>query len=207
MLKKGRVPFFDSLVLIGAGLLYLLLCAATALSWEPCHDEGITWQQTTGKLPLVGHPGQAFRVTDLYAVLDNSAGRGPSDLLAELLGDAGMHPPAYYLWFQAWLGLVGGGSRLLLALPACLLLLLAHGAQLRSQAVAPGDFVRLAGSYLQPTRRVICWCYRATRRDTPFRCCSACGRPTSATYRWRSGPRNCSPTWSRKCATIRQSNR
>ena len=55
--------------LAGAVALYAALCLATALVWEPAHDEGTTWDQAVAHLPLA--PGEPVALERLVpAALD-----------------------------------------------------------------------------------------------------------------------------------------
>jgi hypothetical protein len=95
--------------------IYATLCLATALVWEPAHDEGTTWDQAVAHLPLA--LGEPVAIERLYALAAGAAAHAPREVLASLRSADGMHPPAYYLFLNRWIPWTGG-QRLLLLLPA-----------------------------------------------------------------------------------------
>jgi hypothetical protein len=106
--------------------VYVAACAAFAMTWEVTHDEGVTWLQAFGSLPIPRWPMPPVSMLELTPVLDGQAPRSGFDVVAALRGPEGMHPPAYYLLLNTWAGLFGTGS-IAMALPpvawgvACLL--------------------------------------------------------------------------------------
>jgi hypothetical protein len=116
--------------------LYAALCLATALVWEPAHDEGTTWDQAVAHLPLA--PGEVVDVERLYAIASGAPAHGPAEVLASLRSADGMHPPAYYLFMNRWIPATGA-RRLLVSLPAFALGVAALFAVRRiARRVAPG---------------------------------------------------------------------
>lgn len=98
--------------------LYLALAAAGARVFPASHDEGITWDQAVGHLPLA--PGSSIPIASLYKALEGDGGHGSRAVIGALLSPDGMHPPAYYLFMNRWIRAVGA-ERLVVNLPALLL--------------------------------------------------------------------------------------
>lgn len=120
-------------------LVYLGLCVATALSWEPAHDEGITWYQAIGHLDLMRWPGEPIRISRLYTVIDGGSSLSAGDVVEGLMESGGMHPPAYYLALRGWSRLVGT-RRLVLAAPALVLGVLSlFGIRRLTRLLVPGE--------------------------------------------------------------------
>jgi len=121
----------------GAVALYAALSLATALAWEPAHDEGTTWDQAVAHLPLA--VGEPVAIERLYALASGEGAHGAREVLAALGSADAMHPPAYYLFLNRWIPWTGG-RRVLVALPAVALGAAALLAVRRIAArVAPGS--------------------------------------------------------------------
>jgi hypothetical protein len=101
-------------------ILYLGLCVATALVWEPAHDEGITWYQAIGHLDLLRTSSEPIPIARLYAVVDGASSLSAGGVIEGLMESGGMHPPAYYLGLRGWSRLAGT-RRLALVAPALVL--------------------------------------------------------------------------------------
>jgi hypothetical protein len=133
--ERGPVPGLDPPALASLAL-YAALCLATALVWEPAHDEGTTWDQAVAHLPLAA--GEPVAIERLYALAAGAPAHSSAEVLASLRSADGMHPPAYYLLMNRWLPATGG-RRLLVALPVLALgaaaLLALRGV---AERVAPG---------------------------------------------------------------------
>ncbi len=101
-----RTSTFGWLALLACGLLFVGLAVATTLTWEPCHDEGVTFDQAVGHVALEPWPGPSVSISALHRVLAGEAG---ADLtaVAHALHDRGMHPPAYYFLINTWVSLLG----------------------------------------------------------------------------------------------------
>ncbi len=123
-------------VAVASLALYTALCLATALVWEPAHDEGTTWDQAVAHLPLTA--GEVVPIERLYALAAGAGAHGPGEVLTALRSADGMHPPAYYLFMNRWIPATGG-SRLWLLLPSLALGAAALLAMRRvAERVAPG---------------------------------------------------------------------
>jgi hypothetical protein len=173
-----------------AVLLYLGLCGATALVWEPSHDEGITWDQAVAHPALPAHPAAPAPVADLYAALEGQGGHSPAGVIAALATRDGMHPPAYYLFMHRWIRLAGVG-RPALALPAALLGVAALLALRRiAERVAPGP---AAGTWAMALLAVSPWFVGYTVLARPYAAALCLAILSSAAllepYRSRPGAR------------------
>ena len=85
--------------------MFVLGGLAWAASWEPAHDEGVTWTQVFGAPDVADCAVGATPIGALVEGLEGD-GYGLSDLGDALRRD-GMHPPLYYALLQAssrWLG-------------------------------------------------------------------------------------------------------
>jgi hypothetical protein len=133
--ERGPTRRVDALALASLSL-YAALCLATALVWEPAHDEGTTWEQAVARLPLA--PGEAVPIERLYALAAGAQPRAPGEVLDALRAPDAMHPPAYYLLMSRWIPATGGRQPWL-ALPAVALGAAALLAMRRvAERVAPG---------------------------------------------------------------------
>ena len=119
--------------------VYLLLCVATALVWEPAHDEGMTWHQAIGHIDLLPAPTEPTPISQLYAVIDGDTSHSAGDVIESLMRGGGMHPPAYYLGLHGWSRWVGT-RRLALAAPALILGVLSLlGIRRLARELVPGE--------------------------------------------------------------------
>lgn len=110
---------------IGCVILYLTLCFANGLVWEPTHDEGITWEQTFGPFEIPTLPADPVSVSTLYPHLNGESEHSTGDIIETLMTSGyGMHPPGYYVMIHWWTNLFGT-HRVVLNLPAYLLGILA----------------------------------------------------------------------------------
>jgi len=91
-------------------VVYLAVCCAFALVWEVTHDEGITWLQAFGSLPLPRWPATPAAMGELLPVLTGQDPGGWAEVVAALRRPQGMHPPAYYFLLKTWAALFGTGS-------------------------------------------------------------------------------------------------
>ena len=99
--------------------MFLALCIATGLVWEPTHDEGALFEHSVG--PMEIERERPVPVSALYEMLGGRSDHSVRDLLALLALPTGqLHPPAYYLLVHAWTGLFGTG-RIAMSLPAYLM--------------------------------------------------------------------------------------
>lgn len=103
--------------------LHLTFVVMAGIVWEPSHDEGVTWFQAFGAVPLKASPAPPVPIESVYRVIDGRTPRGIGDVVDGLMADGGMHPPLYYLGLAKWASWVGT-SRLLLNLPLYLVGLL-----------------------------------------------------------------------------------
>ena len=115
--RAGAAPWSERAVVGACVVLYLALSVACGQVWEPTHDEGVTWFQVLGRLPLADWPAEPTPIGSSYEVLDGDRSRSAGDVIDALATGSSMHPPAYYLLLHWWIGLVGS-DRMLLTLPA-----------------------------------------------------------------------------------------
>jgi hypothetical protein len=115
--QAGSTPWSERAAMGACVALYLVLSVVCGQVWEPTHDEGVTWFQVLGRVPLAHWPAEPTPVTDVYAVLDGDRPRAAADVIDALTTGSSMHPPAYYLLLHWWIGLVGS-ARMPVSLPA-----------------------------------------------------------------------------------------
>lgn len=119
--------------------IYLGLCLATALVWEPAHDEGITWYQAIGHLAPLREPAEPIPITRLYSIIDGASSLSADGVIEGLMESGGMHPPAYYVGLRMWSRLVGT-RRLALVAPALVLGLFSlFGIRRLARLLVPGE--------------------------------------------------------------------
>jgi len=97
-------------------VVYLGACLAFTRVWEVTHDEGITWLQAFGSLPLPRWPDTPVSMEALLPILTGRGPRAWADVVSALHGPEGMHPPAYYVLLKSWAGFFGAGP-LAMAVP------------------------------------------------------------------------------------------
>ena len=124
--------------LAGWMVVFAVAVLATAASWEPAHDEGVTWTQALGPVVL---PDCASRAPVPMGLLFDALGglpeHGVRDVV-ESLRSNGMHPPLYYVLLNGWVR-VFGIERYAMVLPALLWGCFALLAMARiSERMAPG---------------------------------------------------------------------
>jgi hypothetical protein len=106
-------------IAVAAACVLVATCVATALVWEPEHDEGFTWWQTFDVPRVPGPAEDAVEIAALYPGLAGAGTLSSGDVIDRLLSpDSGnLNPPGYYLALNAWARLAGT-HRLALTLPA-----------------------------------------------------------------------------------------
>jgi len=98
--------------------VYTVLVAWSALTWLPTHDEGVTWRQAFGPVPL--ERGVPTAMASLRPWIGGRDAHAAADVLDAMMAPGGMHPPGYYLALRSWAGAFGA-SALAVAVPAWLL--------------------------------------------------------------------------------------
>ena len=111
------------------------------LLWEHAHDEGVTYQQTFGRLTVASTRDAPTPIATLYERYEDP--QPISGVLRELIEPGGMHPPAYYVGLNLW-SRGFGTSQLALAFPA---LLAGVGALFVMRAVGRELLGRRAGDW------------------------------------------------------------
>ena len=120
--------------------IFALGVLAVAGSWEPAHDEGVSWTQALGAVEIPGCREGPAPIGELVAALEGDPDHGFGGVVEALWSD-GMHPPAYYYLLRSW-GRTFGIDRMVLVVPAILLGflgLLAIGRVCERLAKGPGS--------------------------------------------------------------------
>jgi uncharacterized membrane protein len=91
--------------------VYTLLSGATTLVREPLHDEGVTWDQVFGPMPVEADGATVSALWPRHPL-------SPSEVVDGLI-ERGLHPPAYFLFLSLWTKFTGA-NLFLLRLPGLL---------------------------------------------------------------------------------------
>lgn len=98
--------------------LFTLLWGWSAATWLPTHDEGVTWRQAFGAVPLARL--EPVPMATLRSHVSGAAAHGAGAVLDAMMAPGGMQPPGHPLLLRSWAAIGGAGS-LWLAVPAWLL--------------------------------------------------------------------------------------